>query len=508
MSFLKDYPQLQMIRDIARRRKVAVHLVGGFLRDYMTAADHMGSAALNPTRFRDFDFAVEKGALDFARLFARRVKGAYVVLDEERGCARVVHRISKRNSVRSRQKSEISGGSKKAKQIWTFDFADFRARNFQKDLTLRDFTINTLSADLAKFDGSTKLEDVLAEGQGGLKDLRARRIRRVSAKAFRDDPLRLLRAFSLSATLDFKIDPQTLAQIRREKNLLRGVSYERIRDEIFKILESGRAAVTLKAMDKAGLLDKVIPQVKVMYHCAQKGTYHHLDVWPHSLEVVAQFDGVVREMQNNADAVEYLNEPLGGNRTRRALLKLAALLHDIGKPETRKEAGQGKLTFYGHERVGKNIVTHIAKMLKLSTGERRALEDMVFWHLRPGYLSNFQKPSDKAIYRYLRDARREAAGILLLSLADQRATRGPSSTPRHERHHERICLDVLKLYFDKKKEKPFVRLIDGHDLIKQLRLKPSPLIGKILTEVTEQQVLGKIKTKKEALELAKDIAQT
>ena len=115
MSFLKDYPQLQMIRDIARRRKVAVHLVGGFLRDYMTAADHVGSAALNPTRFRDFDFAVEKGALDFARLFARRVKGAYVVLDEERGCARVVHRISKRNSVRSRQKSEISFRSKKEK---------------------------------------------------------------------------------------------------------------------------------------------------------------------------------------------------------------------------------------------------------------------------------------------------------------------------------------------------------------------------------------------------------
>ena len=187
---------------------------------------------------------------------------------------------------------------------------------------------------------------------------------------------------------------------------------------------------------------------------------------------------------------------------------MAALAHDIGKPETRKEAGKRGLTFYGHERVGKNIVTHIAKMLKLSTGERRALEDMVLWHLRPGYLSNFRKPSERSIYRYLRDARREAPGILLLSLADQRATRGPMSTPRHEKHHERICLEALKLYFDKKKEKPFMRLIDGHDLIRQLRLKPSPLIGKILAEVTEQQVLGKIKTKKEALELAKDIAQT
>lgn len=484
MSFLKDYPQLQIIRDIARRRKVEVYLVGGFLRDHCLG---------NPRT--DLDFAVEKGALDFARLFARRVKGAYVVLDQERGCARVVKK---------------SDG-----KIWTFDFSDFRARSFRQDLMLRDFTINTLSVDLAKLNGSTRLpalsktrlEDVLADGKNGLKDLRAKRIRRVAVKAFRDDPLRLLRAFSLSAILDFKIEPQTLAQIRREKNLLRGVSYERIRDEVFKILETERAAATLKAMDKVGLLDKVIPQVKVMYHCAQKGTYHHLDVWPHSLEVVVQFDGVVRETRNNADVVEYLNGSPGGNRTRRALLKLAALLHDIGKPETRKEAGKGKLTFYGHERVGKNIVTHIARMLKLSTGERHALEDMVLWHLRPGYLSNFQKPSEKSIYRYLRDTKKEAAGILLLSLADQRSTRGPSSTPRHEKHHERICLDVLKLYFDKKKEKPFVRLIDGHDLIKQLRLKPSPLLGKILAEVTEQQVLGKVKTKKEALELAEGIAQ-
>ena len=116
-------------------------------------------------------------------------------------------------------------------------------------------------------------------------------------------------------------------------------------------------------------------------------------------------------MRNHADVVEYLNESPGGNRTRRALLKLAALLHDIGKPETRKEAGRGKLTFYGHERVGKNIVTYIARMLKLSTGERHALEDMVLWHLRPGYLSNFQKPSEKSIYRYLRDTKKRRSGF-------------------------------------------------------------------------------------------------
>ena len=407
---LKITPQLQIIRDIAGRRKVEVHLVGGFCA--IIVSETPGRTLILPWKRMPW---TSRAFLPAA------LKG--------------VRRAGPGTRLRPR-------GQKSDGKIWTFDFSDFRARSFRQDLTLRDFTINTLSMDLAKLNGSTRLpalsktrlpalsktklpalskklpalsktrlEDVLADGKKGLRDLRAKRIRRVAVKAFRDDPLRLLRAFSLSAILDFKIEPQTLAQIRREKNLLRGVSYERIRDEIFKILETERAAAALKAMDKAGLLDKVIPQVKVMYHCAQKGTYHHLDVWPHSLEVVAQFDNVVREMGNNPDVVEYLNESLGGNRTRRALLKLIALLHDIGKPETRKEAGRGKLTFYGHERVGKNIVTYIARMLKLSTGERHALEDMVLWHLRPGYLSNFQKPSEKSIYRYLRDTKKRRPGF-------------------------------------------------------------------------------------------------
>lgn len=474
MSFLEDYPPLQIIQDLARRRKISVYLVGGFLRDHL-----LGILKT------DFDFAVEKNALRLARQFASSIGGAYVVLDKERGCARVVH--------------------KRKGKVYTFDFADFRAQTLRGDLARRDFTLNTLSVDLSVLESAEGFAQAAVDYKNALRDIRQKKIRMVSATAFRDDPLRMMRAFSLRAVLGFHIERGTLTRIKKDKDLITRVSYERVRDELFKILSSDRAAETLKAMDAAGLLEKVIPQLGVMRRCRQGG-YHHLDVWPHSLETVVQLEGVIEEMRGNPDVVDYLSESLGGRRTRRALLKLAALVHDIGKPETRKKEKK-RLTFYRHEHVGKNIVTHIAKMLKLSTGERHALEDMVFWHLRPGYLSNFRRPSEKAVYRYLRDTRREAAGILLLSLADQRATRGPLSTPRHEKHHARICLNLLKLYFDKKKEKPFVRLIDGHDVIKRLSLPPSPLIGKILAEVTEQQVLGKIKTKKEALALAEEIAR-
>jgi poly(A) polymerase len=474
MSFLNDHPYVEIIQQIARRKKVSVYLVGGFLRDYL----------LGHPKF-DFDFAVEKDALKLARLFARRIKGAFVLLDAERGCGRVVKKYQG--------------------QITTFDFADFRASTFKGDIAHRDFTINTLAVDLSRLYPSAEIPQALIDHKGALKDIKAKCIRQVSAKVFAEDPLRMMRAFTLKAALGFKIERRTLAQMKKDKDLLPGVSYERIRDELFKILGAERAADNLKAMDMAGLLEKVIPQIKVMYRCRQ-GTYHHLDVWPHSLETVVQIERIFKELRQDKDVMDYCQESLGGDRRRQALLKLAALLHDIGKPDTCRREGT-RVVFHAHERVGRDIVSHIAKMLKLSRRERYALEDMVLWHLRPGYLSNFKKPSERAVYRYFRDAKEEAVGILLLSLADQRATRGPLTTEEDQRHHEKVCLGLIQRYFDKKKEKPFACLINGHDLIKKLRLKPSPLFGRILKEVAEKQSLGSIQTKDEALELARKIAQ-
>ena len=139
----------------------------------------------------------------------------------------------------------------------------------------------------------------------------------------------------------------------------------------------------------------------------------------------------------------------------------------------------------------------------LSTKERYALEDMVTHHLRPGYLANFKRPSDKAVFRYFRDAKEEAVSIVLLAMADQRSTRGPLTTAYDMEHHRAICLSLLKKYFIKKKEKPFVRLLNGHDLIVQLGLKPGPRFAVILGKVDEAQHLGQVTTKEQALALAR-----
>ncbi len=475
MPLLEEFPQLKTVNSLSQKRKVKIYLIGGFLRDYLLNRPCL-----------DFDFAVSKEALKLARAAAKKMKGAFVLLDKDRGCARVAF--------------------KRERGIQTFDFADFRAPTLKRDIAHRDFTINTLCLDLDRLDEAKSLEQILIDLKHGLSDIKKKKIKMVSVRAFEEDPLRLMRAFSLQAQLKFTIEAKTLTRIKKEKKLLKEISAERIRDELFKILATDHAAENFKAMDRAGLLEEIMPQITVMFHCKQGG-YHHLDVWPHSLETVVQLERVFKQVQPNHEIAEYLEEPLAGERRRFALLKLAALLHDIGKPETRKKE-QGKISFHGHERVGKKIVRSIALMLKLSTRERHILEDMVLWHLRPGYLSDFKTPSERSIFRYLRDTKEEAVSILLLSLADQRATRGPLTTQQDQKHHELIVMKLIDRYFEQKRQKPFKRLIDGYDLIQELKLSPSPLFSKILREIEEKQSLGKITDKKEALELAAKISKS
>lgn len=494
-SIFQDTPQLELLGDIARAKKADIYLVGGFWRDYL-----LGRREL------DFDFAVSKKAIEIARLFAGKTKGAFVILDKERGCARVVlRRKAKTAKAESHSPSDKSVGERKMIRPVIFDFADFRAPTIQKDLSHRDFTINTLCVDLAKFNKTQSLSEFLLDFKGGLRDLKAKKIKMVAVRSFREDPLRLIRAFSLRAALGFEIEKKTLAQIKKDRDLLAEVSYERIRDEFFKILAADRACDNLKAMDKIGLLERMIPQVRVMYHVPQGG-YHHLDVWPHSLQAIAELEKILNEAKGNPELVSYLNEPLAADRPRFALIKLAALLHDIGKPQTKKIEG-GRTSFHGHEWVGKKITSTIGRLLKLSRRERYALEDMVLWHLRPGYLSNFKKPTPRAVFRYFRDTKEEGLSILLLSLADQRATRGPLTTEYDQRHHEEIIKDLIKYHLEKKKEKPMVRLISGHDLIQKLKLKPGPIFAKILREVEEKQAMGDVLSKEEALALARTIAK-
>ncbi|MBF0121945.1 MAG: HD domain-containing protein [Candidatus Omnitrophica bacterium] len=469
MACLNDIPELLVLHRLIQRKHISLFLVGGALRDLFLGR-----------RTRDFDFAVSQDALRLAQSFAKAVKGTFVLLDKDLGCARVV-------------KKRLDG-------LWTYDFANFRASTFKEDLKKRDFTINTLALDFRSLHASDDFRHVLLPNEAAIKDIRGKMIRMVAKQAFIDDPLRLLRAYSLMAQHGFEIEAKTRKEIKVRAKLITKVSPERVREELFKILESPRAALTLKAMHKDGLLFVVIPQLCVMEEIHQGG-YHHLGVWEHSLETIHQLEILLNDFSDDTRMKAYVDEVISGGHSRRALLKFACLLHDIGKPDTKKKE-EGRTSFHGHEHVGAKIARIIARQLMLSTKERHALEDMIGLHLRPGYLSNFKKPSERMTFRFFRDAKAEAVSILLLSTADQRSTRGPLTTDYDIKHHQDIAFPLIDRYFQKKDEAPFVRFIDGYDLIRKLKLEPGPEFSRILKEVEEAQHLGKVTTKAEALALA------
>ena len=469
----ESYSLLRIIARFAKLKKLQLFVVGGILRDMLVRR-----IKENP----DIDFCLKSGAIAFGRDLAKRLKAGFVVLDKERGYCRLVKRIKDKS--------------------YTLDFTDFRGATLEDDLRSRDFTINAMALEIEQIFGQDPAH-FLIDPWGGQKDIQKRAIRITHKDNFADDALRILRAFSLSATFGFKIEKQTVALMKRYKEKLRDVSPERIRDELFKILDVPDAFHYLVEMDGLMILKFIIPEIEVMRGVRQ-GPYHHLDVLKHSFEAVRQLELVFEELKRNKKITAYLDERLSSDRRRRSLMKLAELLHDIGKPSALRRK-EGKTIFHGHERIGSDICGEIIKRLRLSNDELEALRKMVFWHLRPGYLADNQEVSRRAKFRYFRDTAAEGVSVLLVSIADQRATRGRLTSEEDRIQHERICLGLIKEYFRRAKETKPARLINGDMLMKKLKIGPSPLIGSILSELEELQAIGKIKTKQQALHAARDI---
>ena len=461
------------VLELAKKEKKELYLVGGFLRDL-----RLGRVK----ETLDLDFSLKSGSIEFGKRVARSLGAGFVVLDKEHGCCRVVFSEKKIASL-------------------TFDFVDFRGKDLKMDLIKRDFTINALAVRLP-FEDNQVLDYC-----GACRDFENKLIRAASSTSFDEDPLRILRAFSLSAILGFKIEPNTMRMIDRKREALKDVAGERVRDELFKIFGTADSRNFIGLLDKHKVLENVIPQIKVM-HNVRQGGYHHLDVWGHSLETLKKLEELIGDVvQKNPEIELYLKEVLAADRRRAQLLKLAALLHDIGKPKAH-EVKAGKTMFHGHERIGRIISDSVSEKLKLSTRERYCLDTIIFWHLRPGYLADNEVLTKRAVHRYFRDTEDEAASVLLVSIADQRATRGPLATPESRRKHEAVSFSLLKEFFEKKKEEPLVRLVNGNDLIKKLKLEPGPSFSVILDAVEDAQVEGAIKTKAQALSFAAKLSKS
>ena len=482
LTELKHNPYLRRIIELTRDYPQEIYLVGGWLRDIMLKRKTKTRSRLSRGNlfYGDFDFAVSSQAIRLSREIAKKLKSGFVILDKEHGSTRIIYRDNSFSC--------------------NFDFTDFRGKDINEDLLHRDFTVNSLAVNLKRIKQAKSADEILIDNYRARKDIKAKTIRVISDFSLPEDPVRILRAFSLSAVLNFNIAPKTKAAIAKYKKSVTSSAFERITEELFKIMNSENAFTTFASMDKLKVLDEIIPEIKSMRKVSQ-GPYHHLDVYGHSLETLKQIEILFEQLKRHRNIQDYLNQVVAGTHTKRALLKLGAFLHDIGKPIAKRRVGR-KTCFHGHERAGRNIARGIAGRLRLANDERNALEKIIFWHLRPGYMADIKHLSRRAVFKYFRDTQREAVSIILLSIADQRSTRGPLTRGANRKHHEDVCLELAKEFFSKEKEIKLPRLIDGNDVMKHCNLSPGPLIGKVLAEAEESQAVGEITTKAQALALA------
>ena len=277
----------------------------------------------------------------------------------------------------------------------------------------------------------------LVDPFGGRAAIRDKEIRALSDESFRQDPLRLLRAFRLAAELGFTIDGKTHAQIERDSALLGSVSGERVRDEIFRILEVSPCHPFIEAMDRVGILGRVFPEMAAMKGIEQDG-YHALDVWSHTMLCLKELESLLENPREEfgdaaADFRDYLADAFVRGRSRAALLKLAILLHDAGKPDKVSRDVEGQTHFYGHAAAGEAIAEAVAERLRLAKAERDYLKLLVVNHMHLVHLTAETSRTRRSVLHFFRKYGEDYRALLLLFAADTRATAGPKMTPERVR---------------------------------------------------------------------------
>lgn len=476
----KEVSLLTRVSGFLSQENIDSYLVGGYVRDTLLG---------RPTR--DVDIAVDALAPEAAKKVATALKAKYVLLDKVNEIARVVF---------------IEGDPTQGNR-WHLDFSTIRG-GIEANLSHRDFTINAMAVNLRELEeGHPQLIDPFQ----GKSDLGRGLIRVVSETAFQEDPARLLRAVRLAAEYGFNIEERTEALIQAQSQLICQVAGERVREELCRLLSSPKTAYFLRYLDHLGLLTAIFPELAPTKGVEQP-IEHFWDVFHHSIETVASVERLLRVkdedevlslLPRSPTFLQHFEEEVSGGVTRSTLLKLAALLHDIAKPQTRSLEPNGRARFLGHTKEGAIMAGNILQRLRFSTRETKMVQKMIESHLRLWQMGGEGKPTSRAIYRFFRDTGDASIDIIFLTLADFLATRGPNLDLEEWRQHCQL-MDYILSQQEREKEKVTPeKLIDGHDLIDVFGLEPGPKIGELLEAVREAQGIGEVTTREEALALAR-----
>jgi poly(A) polymerase len=428
------HPETKYILDeiyrVSKDLNLQIYVVGGFVRDLV----------INKPG-KDIDFVIIGDAIEFARILHNILSTSEPVFFPKFGTAMLQYKNFHLEFVNARE--EIYEQSSRKPAVTKTDLLS--------DLSRRDFTINTLAMEINPENFGN-----IIDPYNGQSDISNKIIRTPlePEKTFSDDPLRMMRAIRFAATLNFKIEENTLNAIKNVSPRLEIISQERITDEFNKILMATQPSIGLELLDSCSLLNLFLPEFVQAKGIEQKLEHHHKDVFYHTIQVIDQ-------ISHQTDKLE---------------LRLAALFHDIAKPNTKRFSEETGWTFHGHEVVGEKMAVSILKRMKYSNEIINYVKKIVRLHLRPMALVS-EEVTDSAIRRLLFLAGDDFDDLMILCRADI-TSKNPKKVKQYLKNYKNVVKKAIEVE-ERDRLRSFKSPIDGNEIMKIFNLEPGPIIGKI-----------------------------
>ena len=437
----------KIVFDLSTESNIKSYLVGGCVRDLM----------LNPSADSiDIDIMVEGDGISFAKLLAKKMNVPKVVPFPKFATAKIPYH---------EYEIEVASARLESYDKSSRNPSSIQISNIQDDLLRRDFTINAMAISLNENNFGEFFDPF-----NGMEDLKNKILKTPlnPDNTFSDDPLRMMRACYFASKLSLEIEPECLLSIQNNSERISIVSQERITNELFKILGTDRPSIGLNILQQSGLMEYVFPEISIMYGLDQSNEYHHKDIFYHTLEVVDN----AAKLSNNVD------------------LRLAALVHDIAKPKTRRLSKSKGYTFYGHDDVGARMLKGVAESMKFSNSTRDFITKLTALHLRPISLAK-KEVTDSAIRRLIVDAGEEIDDLMTLCRADI-TTKNPKNISKYLANFDRVDKRIKEVT-EIDKLKAFQSPVRGDEIMKMFNLSPGKEVGKIKTMIEDAIINGEIK---------------
>jgi poly(A) polymerase len=435
---------IMKMKEFSIEKNIPIYLVGGYIRDKILRK-----------KSNDIDFVMEEDALKIAEEFAKKYGFPQPVFYGRFGTAMIEIDEIKLEFATARRESYPEHSRKPFVQ---------RATIYQ-DLERRDFTINAIAKNL--------ITGEIIDPFEGIKDIKRKIIRTPidPNRTFFDDPLRILRGIRFATKFKFEIEEKTLDGMKKNRERIKIVSWERIADEIMKILEASKPSYGFYLMDIVGILEIILPEISAL---KEKTTDHPCkELFGHTLKTL---DNISKHTKN-------------------VYIRLSALLHDIGKPYTLRIEDE-KVSFHRHEFVGEKMSYDVCRRLKIGEEKARFIGKLIRYHLRPHLLAK-ENPSDNALRRFIREIGRDMQPLFILAKADL-TSRNPLKVKKALERLENLEKRIKEIN-KRDRISTFKLAIDGFIIMDILGIPQGKQVGNVKKYLENLVIGGKIRNKKREL---------